>query len=346
MGTEGEAGREPRMMRHVHAAAAGVWGRSLLTMVAAFGVLWCAVGLLESAVVAVAFGSPMGVVMAIAVLVIAVAVIAGISKRLTGKRVIGAAVWSAVTLVVGLAVAMASFREIPFLWVPALGMDVVLPGIAAIGALVLGLAMRPWPLRVAGGLAVVVVAASVVQVVRPEPPDPELNRVLTPEEQFEWFTSTTGPARVPAGDGYRVVSVSGFDDVYSTVLTPAGDVLRVRVDTQPDYDSEGVLVTDPRSRACEALMGALQPNGETEYQESDCVISGMGWARQDGSGIAWIWNGDLLVVTAADEWYVSQAGGSGPATADEVADAAFNLRPITEAELRVVFSNTLVEGER
>lgn len=346
MGNPGGAGREPRMQAEQRATAPHDLRRSLLTMLVAFFVLWFTVYMLQGAFVAAAFGGGFGVFMALGVLVAAVAAIAAITQRITGQRTVGGAVVSVGAAVAGLILALASFREIPFVWVPAIQVDVALPAIAVSAVLTLALFLRPVPVRVVGAVATVAMVVVAAQVLQPDPPDPDLNRVRTPEELFQEFGRGKGSTKVPDATGYRVVTVSGFDNVRSTVLTPAGHAVEVRVDTGPGYNDEGEPDSDPHGRACRALRGMLQSDGSTEYDETDCVIRGAGWARSDGSGMAWMWNGALLVVTAADPWSTEYVGGAGEATPAEVAEAARTLRPITEAELRQAFEKTLVEGER
>lgn len=309
---------------------------TLLALVLAALVLWAAVFFGAASFVAIAFGGLLGLVFLAVVFAGAVVGIAALTRALTGRMRWGAAVTVVTIAAVGFGISLAHFGTIPMIWIPQPGFELMYPIIAIAAALVLGLFLGPLPLRVVGALAAVGIIVVAVLAFQPEQPAVDPDAAASPEEQFAAYRQLYESALVsgvPGSSAVRFDSLGGPGPI-SWNLTTGGGVVQV-----------ARVTADPASEIAELMPCWMLAHPNMDLQSTDspsdyaswCVPDAEGWARTDGLGFARQTGDVLIAVTGAEPTETQIAGGTRPATADEVRAALESLRPPTVDELRDAF---------
>jgi len=281
--------------------------------------------------IAAMFGGPLGLLVPVVVMAVAVVLISLVVSAVTGRRRIGAAVVVTVVAFVALGVAVAGFGTVPMLWVQP-GFELVYLLIAVPSALMLGLFLGTWRLRAVGivGVALLVAGAMWVSVPEPQPAGPSADQ-LQRDANFEaYIDSGAFPmvADLPGGTIAGVVADGG--PARSLVVTARGGVVEVVIDRNP-------ITANPDTAPCwylaEPDMGLEETDTIDDYA-AWCVRDGDEWRLTDGTGFARMENTSLIAAKSAISQNVRADAGERAADASEVLDAWRSLRVMTEAEAR------------
>jgi hypothetical protein len=296
-------------------------------------VLWGAQVLGVGGFVVFAFGGPLGLLLLLVVAGLAWLAVAGVLKLSSGRRhpMLAAGAVIATVGVVGVAIAD---HGIPIWWIPG-GFDLAYPLIGvAVGAVTATMLGRWW-LRAVGVLVIiaVVAGAAVQNWRRAADAQAETDAVAAAQRRanFEYFLEAGAHPMVPVSPGAEVLSIeAGGDRARTRIVTAAGGVVDVYVDTLSDADSP----TTP----CLWLAGegdAYDPASSLEAMSAFCVRDGELWRRPDGTALLRVDDGRVLAVVAVHDGVGQQAPEAHrPATPDEVAAVLGSLRPMTQSEMR------------
>ena len=305
--------------------------RTALAMGVTAVVLIAALSVGMGGAVAAMFGGPFGLLVPVVVMAVAVVLISLIVSSLTGRRRVGAAIVVTVTAFVALGVAVFGFGTVPMLWVQP-GFELVYVLIAVPSALMLGLFLETWPLRVVGlvGAALLVAGAVWVSVPETQAEGPSAEQQQLDANFEAYIDSRAFPmvADMPGGTVAGVVADGG--PARALTVTADGGVVEVVIDRQP-------IATNPETAPCLYLaapdMGLEDTDTLDEYADW-CVRDGDEWRLTDGTGYARMENGALIAVTSAISQNVRAGAGERAADATEVLEAWRSLRLMTEAEVR------------
>ncbi len=320
--------------------------RSGIALVLAAIVLWAALNFGLRSVVVVLFAGWSGLPFVIIAPTVAMILISIIVAVCTGRRNIPAAVTAAIVVTViafiALGVAFVRFRTVPMIWVEP-GFELVPLLIAVPCALMLGLFLGRWKLRVVGmlGVALLVTGAVVVGGPNAGPADLSLEARLEAEAEqqaaeqedanFESFIDSGDfpmVADVPNGRVVGVLPNGGPPQTLS--VTADGGVVEVVIDRSP-------IASNPEITPCWYISGpdmGLEPTDTMEDYASWCAKEGELWRLTDGTGYARMEEGSLIAVSSATVDNVQVADGKRPANAEEILEAWNSLRLMTEAEVR------------
>ena len=282
-------------------------------------------------VVSAMFGGPFGLLVLAVVMSVAVVLISLTVSALTGRRRIGAAIVVTVVAFVALGVAVFGFGTVPMLWVQP-GFELVHPLIAVPSALLLGLFLPTWRLRIVGfvGAALLVAGAAWVAVPEPRAAGPSQDQLQLDANFEAYIDSGAFPmvADMPGGTIAGVVADGG--PARALTVTADGGVVEVVIDRQP-------IATNPDTAPClylaEPDMGLEDTDTLDEYADW-CVRDGDEWRLTDATGYARMENGSLIAVKSAISQNVRAGAGERAADATEVLEAWRSLRLMTESEVR------------
>ncbi|MET0734239.1 MAG: hypothetical protein ABWY55_01140 [Microbacterium sp.] len=290
-----------------------------------------------------AFGGGPAMLIGIPVVgVLLILVIAGLMKAITGAYRMPAAITVAVLLGAFGAYGVLSGILDPLIWTgdETFALHVA---ICALTALALGLFLGPWPLRALGGGAVI--AAIVILAVSPTGAEQIAQEAAESEaaqaaERLEYFrTDGTLPVLADLA-GWRNARVhAAGSDAMTWVISDDGAVAQLYVAGHADPAQVGTSPCMFISRPGDA--GAASPDVLPDW----CLRTATGWSRSDGTGLAFIEGDRLITVNAADEWNVTDAGGTKSATAEDVALLAAHTRTMTLAEAEEHLSDEIRSGE-
>jgi hypothetical protein len=275
----------------------------------------------------------------------AVILISIIISICTGRRNIPAAMPAALVVTfaafVGVGIALFDFGTVPMIWVQP-GFELVYPLIAVSAALILGLFLGLWKVRVVGmiGIALLIGVVGVITTSN-GPPVSSLQaerealgaQQAAEQEQanFEaYLASGTFPmvADLPGGTISGVVPDGGPPRTLST--TADGGVVEVVIDQKPNSANPDI---DPCWSLAGPDMGLEHTDTIQDYADW-CVQEGALWRLTDGTGYARMEGDSVIAVRSASTENVKKADGKRPANAKEVLEAWNSLRMMTEAEVR------------
>lgn len=259
----------------------------------------------------------------IVIVLLALAVMA-IAKGLTGRaRPLAAFMVSLLLASIG-AFGFVTGRLVPVMLDPNGWVHIL---ICVLCALTLGLSLGPLPLRLAAAAATL--AAIVLVVVLPtsaERAAEEGAAALAEQEQEErdYFLEEGTFAVVTDLPGWSNsrVQLSGA----TWLVTDDGAVAFALV--------QGHAVESQVTGAC-SFLGRQGDSNDIGADGNPiwCIRTDTGWARADGTGIAYVEDGLFIAVNAADEYKVEEVGGTGPAAPEQIAQLQGNLREMTMDEV-------------
>jgi len=290
------------------------------------------------ALVTVFFAFPFGLVAPLLLLAAVAAATIVILRIAVGRRLIWSGVLAALAGAITFGVLMARAGEIPMLWIPALSIDVggMPAGVVAAGAA--ALAVPRWWARVAGA---VVVGGAIALVAVPASVAAEQQRVIDEQHELEsreqyleqQLDTLTRPvtADVP---GIETRWIGGGEYIsHAALVTADGGALWVQaVGDSPDAGREEYPCW---------LMKPIPGSGFDETITMDdysgvCERDGDRFVLTDGTGIALMFEGRLVLVTVPLDVFYDDMDAERMATADELEAAAASLRTLTRDEFRDV----------
>ena len=319
---------------HVEPVASGS-PRTLLRAGIAMGltaiILLVALNVGMVGVVAALFGGVFGLLVLLIVMAVAVVLITLIVSALTGRRRVRAAIVVTVVAFVAWGIAVFGFGTVPMLWVDP-GFELVHVLIAVPSALMLGLFLPTWQIRIVGGIGVALLVAGVVWVSVPEPqaggPSQDQQQI---DANFEAFIDSGAfpmVADIPGGTIAGVVDDGG--PARTLTVTADGGVVEVVIDRQP-------ITANPDTAPCWYLSApdmGLEDTDTMEDYAAWCVRDQDVWRLTDGTGYARMDGGSLVAARSAISQNVRAGAGERAADAAEVLEAWNSLRLMTEAEVR------------
>ena len=320
-------------------------GRELLALGVAFVVLWAALYMAHFGVIVAAFGAMWGLAVPFVALGGAVAILSMMARSLTGGLRVGAGILAPFSAVAMLVAAIAHYGQVPMMWVPALGVDIVFPVIAAAATLVWSAFLGPWTLRVLGACAGVGMIAIAASVFTPQPsPMDDLTRTPTAEEAFARYSQSVANDLSTDAHGTTFAQVASNG---SLIVTADGGVVKISRDSNPRTDDTDRYpcwyIASPNAGVEEPQAGDPELT-IADYSDS-CVQDKDGWRRVDGLGYAHRWDSGYVFVESTPQSQITgygndivrAAGGTHPADAEDVAAVLAALRPLTDDEVRVAY---------
>lgn len=259
--------------------------------------------------------------------VLLAAALVALSAAMTGRRnVLGSVAVTLLLAGVG-AYGIVSGALTPLTWLPGLPPHLL---VCALCALALGVFTGPWPLRAVGAAAVL----SVLAVISLAPTSAEVAEAQRAEmeaqhrqEDIDSFLEDGAHPVVTDHEGWSNPRIHPTGASAMTwVRSDAGAVATILVQASVDEPTNDDW--------CYAIMRPGESDGTTtDALPPWCVETDAGWARADGTGTVSYDDGRLIAVNAASQLDAEQAGGTWPATAEDIATLAGSLRPMTDGEL-------------
>ena len=256
----------------------------------------------------------------------------------TGRRQVPAGVLASLAAVTTAVVVLAQTERIPVNWVPWLELDIGVLAGGPISAAAAALALPRWRIRLLGAV-IILVAVGIVAVpaaiasAEQRAAEQERDR-LASEQLLEQRLDVLERPVTTDWAGVRTERISAGSEWISLVRigTVDGAAMEIRaVGDSPDRGREEL--------AC-ALMaptgGMFDESVTMESFAGVCeAVDGETWRLVDGSAVAVTFEGRLVILASlTSERVIASLGGERPATPEELAAAAAQLRTLTRAEFR------------
>ncbi|MFG6476910.1 hypothetical protein ACFXP7_11055 [Microbacterium sp. P06] len=225
---------------------------------------------------------------------------------------------------------------IEWTWLPVVTNPIV--AIAAVSAASLGLFLRPWWIRVIGGVAAAAALtfifvpaiqeswqARVAAGVQQQAEAAEDQRIAEKDAAFETYLAESQHPAVPDLPGLTVWEIDAGPEYTTTVVSsPSGGSLNIWVDATGMYETN-------EASPCWHLMPDPGKGYNLEETLDDyayfCVRDERGWSRIDGTAAARVFDGKLVTVLP------SGTNGVSPSP-DEVEQAISSIRFMDDEEFR------------
>lgn len=293
--------------------------------------------------ITVLFTPPLGLVLMLVHLAVIIAANAGILWWMRRRRSIAAAL---VTSLSGIALTAGLFANGDAWWqsftvIPLIG------GVAS--AMVAGLFLNRWWLRAAGALALVGAATALLlppAIAQARQHEHEVAAAQAAEAAaLEARVASSTLPFITELPGSVVWDVQPSDYVSHVRATTAdGGALWIKTvgqsaDSGRDVLGCWMLVSDPSVPFLDETVTLEHYAGVCEEVAPDR------WETTDGTGIALVEHGVLVLLTSADQESAEVIGGTRPATATELSQTAEHLRLISRDELREYLLNSPVDSD-
>jgi hypothetical protein len=261
----------------------------------------------------------------------------GIIRLAGGGRGVLAGVLAAIAAAIAAVVLFAQSPHIPMNWIPALGVDVGAVAAGPIAAAAAAIAVpRRWA-RVLGAVLVVAVVAAVavpamISAAQQRAAEEEQERQAR-EEDIENFVDTAPRPVTTDWSGAHPVRISpGGYSPTTWLVTDDGGAMELTTFEDPLDESRR------DASACwrmAPLGGIFDETVTMDMFAGICEVTGEdSWALVDGSALAVVFDGRLVVLDSPFASVFEDLGAQRGATGEELAAAAEHLRIVTGDEVR------------